>query len=45
MLLFVEPEKQSLVRERLQGLLEVSFGIGSQGSRIVIYEPGGLENS
>lgn len=45
MLLFVDPEKQSLVRERLQGLLEVSFGIGSQGSKIVVYEPGGLEHS
>ena len=43
LLLFVEPEKQPFVRERLASLTRVAFEIGSPGSRIVVYEPNGLE--
>ena len=43
LLLFVEPSKQVAVRERLSGLTRVSFEIGSPGSRIVVYEPNGLD--
>ncbi len=43
LLLFVEPEKQAKVRERLSDLTHVSIKIGSPGSRIVVYEPDGLE--
>jgi len=43
LLLFVAPEKQAQVRERLSDLTHVSIRIGSPGSRIVVYEPDGLE--
>ena len=43
LLLFVAPEDQAKVRERLADLTHVSVGIGSPGSRIVVYEPDGLE--
>ena len=43
-LLFVEPEKQSAVKERLKNLVQVDFGIDEVGSKIVLYEPAGLEN-
>jgi D-glycero-alpha-D-manno-heptose-7-phosphate kinase len=42
MLLFAEPKAHAAIRESLKGLIEVSFQIGSSGSRIVIYEPDGL---
>lgn len=43
-LLFVEPGKQAAVKERLKDLVHVDFGIDDVGSKIVLYEPGGLEN-
>ena len=42
MLVFAEPSAQSVIRETLKNLIEVSFTIGSPGSRIVIYEPNGV---
>lgn len=41
LLLFVAPENQPAVRERLTNLTHVSVEIGSPGSRIVVYEPDG----
>ena len=41
LLLFVAPENQPAVRERLRDLTHVSVEIGSPGSRIVVYEPDG----
>lgn len=43
-LLFVEPDKQPAVKERLKDLTRVDFGIDEVGSKIVLYEPDGLEN-
>lgn len=43
-LLFVEPEKQSAVRKALGRLVEVDFKIESSGSRLVVYEPKGLDH-
>ena len=43
MLLFVEPDKQPAVRERLKDLIRVDFSIDDVGSKIVVYEPAGLE--
>jgi D-glycero-alpha-D-manno-heptose-7-phosphate kinase len=43
-LLFVEPKKQLAVKERLKNLVQVDFGIDEVGSKIVLYEPAGLEN-
>lgn len=45
LLFFVEPEKRAALRQRLAKLIEVSVEIGSPGSKIVVYEPTGLENS
>jgi D-glycero-alpha-D-manno-heptose-7-phosphate kinase len=45
MILYVRPEQQAAVRARLRDLIEVSFEINSPGSKIVIYEPDGLQNS
>jgi D-glycero-alpha-D-manno-heptose-7-phosphate kinase len=42
MLIFAEPRAHERIRESLRNLIEVSFEIGSPGSRIVIYEPNGL---
>lgn len=42
MLIFAEPHTHEAIREKLRALTEVSFEIGSPGSRIVIYEPHGL---
>ena len=39
MLVFAEPHVQPAVREALSSLIEVSFRIGSPGSRVMIYEP------
>jgi len=43
-MLFARPENQAAIRARLADLIEVSFDIGSPGSRIVVYEPDGLHN-
>jgi D-glycero-alpha-D-manno-heptose-7-phosphate kinase len=40
MLFYVEPENQAKVRSRLSDLIEVSFNMDKEGSKIVIYEPG-----
>ena len=44
MLLFVEPDKQPAVAERLKNLVRVNFDVDEIGSKIVVYEPAGLEN-
>lgn len=43
MLLFVEPAKQSAVRKALDRLIEVDFKMEGSGSRVVVYEPNGLD--
>ena len=43
LLMFAAPENQDKVRERLSDLTHVTIKIGSPGSRIVVYEPEGLE--
>ncbi len=43
MLLFVEPTKQPAVRKALDRLINVDFKIEGSGSRVVVYEPNGLE--
>ena len=43
-LLFVEPEKQSAVKEKLKNLIRVDFGFDEVGSKIVLCEPDGLDN-
>lgn len=43
LLMFAAPENQARVRERLSDLTHVTIKIGSPGSRIVVYEPEGLE--
>jgi len=43
-LFYVEPERQQAVREALTPLVEVRFGIDYAGSKIVVYEPNGLES-
>ena len=45
MLLVAEPQHQPKIRERLKSLTEISFKIGSSGSKIVIYEPDGLDGA
>jgi D-glycero-alpha-D-manno-heptose-7-phosphate kinase len=42
MLVIAEPSRQPAIREALKDLIEVSFKIGGEGSRIVIYEPNGI---
>jgi D-glycero-alpha-D-manno-heptose-7-phosphate kinase len=42
MLIFAEPPAHAAIRAALSKLIEVSFTIGSPGSRIVIYEPNGV---
>ncbi|MDO8607451.1 MAG: kinase [Phaeospirillum sp.] len=44
MLFYVEPENQAKVKERLNKLIHVDFDIDNSGSKIVVYEPDGLEN-
>lgn len=39
MLLFVEPEKQSQVREALKGFVHVPFQFETAGSQVIYYEP------
>jgi D-glycero-alpha-D-manno-heptose-7-phosphate kinase len=43
MLLIAKPEDHPRIRERLRGLIEVSFSIASPGSKIIIYEPDEVE--
>lgn len=42
MLLFAKPEKHAAIRERLKGLVHVSFNFDDSGSRVVLYHPNGL---
>jgi D-glycero-alpha-D-manno-heptose-7-phosphate kinase len=42
MLFFAEPHMHESIRNALRGLIEVTFEIGSSGSRIVLYEPRGF---
>ncbi|OMG56842.1 kinase [Azonexus hydrophilus] len=42
LLLFVRPEYQARVRERLHGLVHVPFKFENSGSRVVLYQPNGL---
>lgn len=42
LLLFVKPELQANVRERLYNLIHVPFKFENSGSRIVLYQPNGL---
>lgn len=42
MVFVVEPEKQDAVREKLKDLVHVKFGIDTEGSKIVLYQPNGL---
>jgi D-glycero-alpha-D-manno-heptose-7-phosphate kinase len=39
MLLFVPPEKQITIREKLKKMLEVKFALENEGSRIIYYNP------
>ncbi|MFA7431446.1 MAG: kinase [Rhodospirillaceae bacterium] len=45
MLFFVEPHRQAAVRERLNTLIHVGIDVDTVGSRIVVYEPDGLEHA
>jgi len=42
MVFLVPPERQSGVRKALRGLVQVSFDIDDEGSRIMVYEPNGI---
>jgi len=42
MLFQVPPERQAAVQERLDTLISLPLGIDSSGSKIVVYEPNGL---
>lgn len=42
LLLFVAPEHQARVKERLSGLIHVPFRFEDSGSRVVLYQPNGL---
>ncbi len=42
MAFYVEPHKRAAVLERLKHLFVVPFKIGSPGSRVIVYEPGGV---
>lgn len=42
LLLFVKPELQSQIRERLNHLIHVPFQFEDSGSRVVLYQPNGL---
>lgn len=43
-LFYVEPEHQAAVRERLNKLIEVTFNVDFDGSKIVVYAPNGLHS-
>ncbi|MDK9701613.1 MAG: hypothetical protein OEL20_00640 [Sulfuritalea sp.] len=42
LLLFVKPELQARVRDRLKNLIHVPFQFENSGSRVVLYQPNGL---
>lgn len=42
LLLFVKPDLQAKVRERLHNLVHVPFRFENSGSRVVLYQPNGL---
>jgi D-glycero-alpha-D-manno-heptose-7-phosphate kinase len=42
LLLFVRPEQQQQVRDRLRNLVHVPFQFENSGSRVVLYQPDGL---
>ena len=42
LLLFVKPELQAGVKERLKHLVHVPFSFDEGGSRVVLYQPNGL---
>jgi len=42
LLLFVKPENQLKVQETLSNLINVPFEFEKAGSKVVLYEPGGL---
>jgi D-glycero-alpha-D-manno-heptose-7-phosphate kinase len=42
-LFYVKPDHQQAVRKALHKLIEVQFSIDTSGSKIVVYEPEGLE--
>ena len=42
-LLYVQKQHQQAVRQALSNLIEVNFDIDGSGSKIVVYEPAGLE--
>ncbi|MEP6890578.1 MAG: kinase, partial [Nitrospirota bacterium] len=42
LLLFVKPDLQQKVRERLKHLVHVPFRFENSGSRVVLYQPNGL---
>ena len=44
-LFFVPPEKRAAVRERLKDLIHVEFSFETGGSRVIVYEPNGLESA
>jgi len=41
LLLFVKPELQARVKERLNHLIHVPFGFETSGSRVIVYQPDG----
>ncbi|GAB2182054.1 GHMP kinase [Denitratisoma sp. agr-D3] len=43
LLLFVRPKDQAVVRERLRHLVHVPFEFDYSGSRVVLYQPNGLQ--
>lgn len=45
MLFYVEPDRRQAVSESLKTMLRVSFDFDMSGSKIVVYEPDGLESS
>lgn len=42
MLLFAKPDRHAVIRECLKDLVHVSFKFDDSGSRVVLYQPGGL---
>lgn len=44
-LLYVEPDKSAGVRQELSDLINVQFNVDTSGSKIVVYEPDGLEQA
>lgn len=45
MLFYVEPDRRQAVKESLKNMLHVSFDFDMSGSKIVVFEPDGLESS